>query len=103
MLRDAGSGLHRWFVWSTTAVIGVAFLLGTEQDWLSDVLVGLVVVVGIHAAVHLISRSGTATGNHRRRRTAGIPQTGHEPRVWNAAALHTRHPRQRHEWQGRRR
>ena len=33
MLRDAGSGLHRWFVWSTTAVIGVAFLL-----WLSDIL-----------------------------------------------------------------
>ena len=58
MLSDAGSGLHRWFVWSTTAVIGIAFLL-----WLSDILVGLVVVVGIlYAAVHLISRSGTATG-----------------------------------------
>ena len=58
MLRDTGSGLHRWFVWSTTTAIGVAFLL-----WLSDVLVGLVVVVGIlYATVHLISRSGTATG-----------------------------------------
>ena len=58
MVRDTGSGRHRWFVWSTTTVIGVAFLL-----WLSDVLVGLVVVVGIlYATVHLISRSGTATG-----------------------------------------
>ena len=23
MLRDTGSGLHRWFAWSTTTVIGV--------------------------------------------------------------------------------